>query len=363
MDGIEAWDLQRARAHEHIDAPERQHGARGAADQGEREALDEQLPDDAQTAGAEGGAHGDFPSPRCAAREEQIRNIRTGDQQNCRHCAEQHDQREPVVLHQHVPERPDEDAARSVARVCGVHARPDRRELRLRRRQRDPGPQTSNRLQKRGAALVRPLRREARGEDRHPDLRRILGADWKLESGRHDADDDDGIAVEERRLAHNRSIAVEAIDPQCFGDDRRPFGAVLVVVGREDAAGDRLHTEQWEEIRCHDCHRNRRGLAAAGQRDCSRRVGGDAIDGRGLRAPVEEVEVRRIIRLVPYRRIDRHEPRGVSKRERREQYALNDAEDSGVGADAESEHDHDQRAEARSLGEESECVAEVGEHQ
>ena len=53
---------------------------------------------------------------------------------------------------------------------------------------------------------------------------------------------------------------------------------------------------------------------------------------------------------------------GVGERQRLEQHAVDDAEDRGVGADAERQHDHDERAEAGGLEEESERLAEIGEH-
>ena len=60
----------------------RQQQADQPARDGEHEAFGQQLPDDAPAAGAEGGAHGHFFLPRERTRQQQVRHIRAGDEQN-----------------------------------------------------------------------------------------------------------------------------------------------------------------------------------------------------------------------------------------------------------------------------------------
>ena len=71
-----------------------------AADAGQHEALDDQLPDDPRAAGAERDAHRDFLLAADRAREQQVGDIGARDQQHQRDGAEQHQQRGPDVLHQ-----------------------------------------------------------------------------------------------------------------------------------------------------------------------------------------------------------------------------------------------------------------------
>ena len=73
--------------------------------------------------------------------------------------------------------------------------------------------------------------------------------------------------------------------------------------------------------------------------------------------PVEDVQIRAVVGFVADGGIDGDQTRGVSERQRLEQHAVDDAEDRGVGADTEGQDHHDQRAEARRLEEESECLA------
>ena len=362
VDGVEPRDLHRADADQRVDAPERDHGAGRAAGRGQRQAFNQQLAHDADPARAERGADRHLAAARGAARQQQVGDVGARDQQHGRHRAEQRDQGGPVVLDQHILEWPDDDPVHAVARVRGVDAGGDGGQLGLRRRQRDAGTQPADRLQERRAALIGPLRREARGQHRHPDLRRVLGVEGKLEARRHDADDDDRIAVEQRRLADDRRVAPEGARPQRLGDHRRPLGAVRVVAGFERAAGDRRHAQQREDVGRDDGHRNRRRLAVAGQRDGGRRVPGDVLHGAGLRAPVEDVEVGAVVGLVADGGVDGDEARRVGEGQRLQQHAVDDAEDRGVGADAEGQHHDDQRAEARRLEEEPECLAEVSEH-
>ena len=56
--------------------------ADAAADEAEHHALDQQLTDDAPARGAEGDADGDLARPMRRAREQQVGDVRAGDEQH-----------------------------------------------------------------------------------------------------------------------------------------------------------------------------------------------------------------------------------------------------------------------------------------
>ena len=60
-----------------------------ARDAGENEAFGQQLPHHPQAAGAERGTHGDLALASFGAREQQVRDVRAGDEQEERDRAEQ----------------------------------------------------------------------------------------------------------------------------------------------------------------------------------------------------------------------------------------------------------------------------------
>ena len=131
----------------------------------------------------------------------------------------------------------------------------------------------------------------------------------------------------------------------------------------EHPAGNRRYPEQREQVRRYDGHGDRCRLTMSCQRHGRGRVRGQPFNRLGLRAPVEDVEIGAVVGLVAHGRVDSDQTSGVGERQRFEQYAVDDAEDCGVGADAERQHDHKQRAEARRLEKEANCLAKVSEHE
>jgi hypothetical protein len=93
------------------------------------------------------------------------------------------------------------------------------------------------------------------------------------------------------------------------------------------------------------------------------RVSGNVFDRGCLRSPVQDVEIRAVVRLASDGGVDGDETRWIGKRQRLQEHAVNNAENRGVGADAERQHDHDQRAEAWGLSDKPECLAEIGKHE
>ena len=69
--------------------PSRQQQSRNAAGRGEEQRFGERLPDDAHAPGTDGQADRGFPAPRFGARQHQVRDVRTRD-----------DEHEPDQAHQ-----------------------------------------------------------------------------------------------------------------------------------------------------------------------------------------------------------------------------------------------------------------------
>ena len=81
----------------------------GPADERDRRAFEEQLPDDAGAIGAERRPDRDFPPAARGARQQQIRDIRTGDEKHQADRSEQHQDRLARVADDLIEQRHDAD--------------------------------------------------------------------------------------------------------------------------------------------------------------------------------------------------------------------------------------------------------------
>ena len=81
-----------------------------AADEREHEALEQQLPDDPPARGAHGGADGNLPRPVGRARQQQVGDVRAGDEQHEHDGAHhRHEHRPPAAADVPLGERFDAD--------------------------------------------------------------------------------------------------------------------------------------------------------------------------------------------------------------------------------------------------------------
>ena len=85
-------------AHQHGAQPSRQQKPASAADQGQQEALREQLPDHPAARGAETEADRDLPLTGGGARQEQVGQVRAGDEQHDAGSSQEQQQRRAVRL-------------------------------------------------------------------------------------------------------------------------------------------------------------------------------------------------------------------------------------------------------------------------
>jgi hypothetical protein len=89
----EGGEIEGADGAQKIDAPLRHEQARRAAGGAQDEALGEQLPNQAATRRANRRADRDFSRTHGSARQQQVRDVRAGNQEDERHRAGQHQQR------------------------------------------------------------------------------------------------------------------------------------------------------------------------------------------------------------------------------------------------------------------------------
>ena len=311
--------------HEQPDQPAHRDDAQAAADERERHALGEQLPQQARPARAHRDAHGQLALARHQAREEQVRHVDARDEQHEPRRAQQHEQRATGVA--------DEDLVE----------RADRRAMGMVPKRRQPG---AERFHLGPRLLERHVRLEARD---HPHevvaARRLvegprerqpeLGALRVVEARRHDARYRVRLAVERHALTDERGIGPEPLPPQPVGQHDGLRAAGLILFGRERTAHARRDAQHREPRRGDRRAADARRVARAGQHDAARRR---AADRRKHLALVPPVHVdgkggRRARHLGLH--VEHHdEPVGVGEGQRLEQHGVDRAEHRGVGADA-----------------------------
>ena len=158
--------------------------ARHGAGDRQDEALDQQLTDEPPAAGAERRADADLALARARAREEQIGDVRAGDEQHDRDRAEQHQHpRLGARADEVIAQRPHACATVLVPVGMGrLERRSDLVHLRLRLLERDARLQSRDALQV-DAQVVRVPNPLSLGNDvRHPEIGRPHGADRILKS-------------------------------------------------------------------------------------------------------------------------------------------------------------------------------------
>ena len=105
----------------------------GAAGDREHERLDQHLLEDARAAGAERGADGELFAPRERASEQQVGDVRAGDQEHEGDGGEEHDERHPHVADDQLLQRHDDGTPPGVGLgILLLEALRDRVHLRLR---------------------------------------------------------------------------------------------------------------------------------------------------------------------------------------------------------------------------------------
>ena len=123
----EPREARRRQRLKELRAPRRDQQARGAADQAEQQAFGQHLPQQPTPPGAERRPNRQLALPRGGARQQQVRDVGAGDQQDEAHRAEQDEQRpldvtDDLFVHRH---EADTDRRRSRG-YCLLQPRGDR---------------------------------------------------------------------------------------------------------------------------------------------------------------------------------------------------------------------------------------------
>jgi hypothetical protein len=210
--------------------------------------------------------------------EQQVRDVRAGDEQHDAHGGEHEQQRRAVAAGERLAHadrrRPEHLSSRR-----GLRLR-HRRQLAARRLRRGAGPQPADGADPRSAR---------RHHERREDLPRVAVADdGEAEVARHHADDGVGHAVEPHRLAEYVAPAAEPPLPEPVAQHHHGGRAAHLLVRRERAAEHRARAEEARQVGLDRRALQRfrgRAAVAAGERGLDRSVGRDPLQGPDAGAP------------------------------------------------------------------------------
>ncbi len=355
-DLVQARQRARAECDEGFEPDEGKQQTERASGGAEHEALDEQLPRDPAGPCPERRADRELVTPRVAAHEREVRDVRARDQQYAADRAQQRPEHRRDVADdvrlQRLQGRREAVVRDSLARHLSRRSRPcvepNRQhafDVGARFLQRHAGSEPRD-TPKVEAAVSELAAVETQRRDQL-DLGRDVD---KAESRGHDADDLRRAAIHRHDAADDRFVAAELPLPIGIGEDRR-IGAVGLRRGfgfREQTAERRLNADRLEHavrnseraglLRIADT----RHAAAAGPPD-------PEVLERAVLVAVGEVHRRRhgeplgvdSGRPVP----EAHELVGIRIGQRLDQHRVDDAEDRRRCADAEREREHGGRGE------------------
>ena len=191
------------------------------ADAAEHDALDEELTDDAPAGRAEGDPHGDLAGAMRGAREQQVGDVRAGDEQHeadGAHHREEHDSRgaADVALRERLHPHTDQVLVRHPDR---------RRQAAGRSRSFPPAPRCaccpSARRPKIFSGRLFRRRCASFGMNGSPDL----GVVGEVHPVGHDADDRRRLAVQTKGPAEHARIAAVSILPDAIAENGDRVGA------------------------------------------------------------------------------------------------------------------------------------------
>ena len=304
----------------------------------EQHAFSQQLADQVGARRAERRPHRDFARARRGARQQQVRDVRAGDEQHEADRAHQHQQRrldarvaisfmEVGVMVQFGGYAVGEVALEAVGK-CG--------DVALGLLDADAWLEASGGDEKLvGPPVVAELFR--REHQRRPQIGRAV--EEAVEARRHHADDVVGLAVEED-LAPDDARRRRSGAARSRSSGRRPCRARRGPRRGERAAEQRLHAEDLEELRRRLRREQPLGLADAGEVGVPALADGERIEdlhaladvavGRHGKPGFEAVEDGVVV-------VERHQPIGLVVRQRPQQHAVDEREDRGVRADAQRE--------------------------
>ncbi len=346
------WPDREKRRNQHS----RDEKAGRTAKDAENRRFAQHVPDDARARCTERGAHRQFPLPRRGADEEEVGQVGARDQQDDDHGAEEHPEhgRGPAADLVVQPGHAHRGVGAVRVRVLVTQPSPDRGEIVGRLRVRGARLQPRDHPQESLRAVAAPcIDRRRIGHDE------IDVADQRHEVRPQDADDGEGLAVEnDRRPDRIRALAKPPL-PHAVAHQRN--GPPLVVGLYRPP---KVHTRAGdvEVVGGHAHGREPLGLARAGQVGAPSEQRGDPLErpvGLGKVGEIGQGEW-----LTVGSRTDDaegEEPIRLAEWQRTEHDRLHQRVDRGVGADRQGQHADHARGKRRLAAPGTEGVAEVHE--
>jgi hypothetical protein len=357
MDFIGARNGAGGASRQQFRQPRGQQRAENPAGRGQHQALGEELADHAHPARPERRADGDLALPRGAAREQQVGDIGTGDQQNEAHRAEHHEHRRLRVADDFLAER-HERGAREM-RQAVLRGNRDARDLGDRLFPRDAGckPRVDVERMVRGPERLRIQRH------RHDQI----GPAHEPKRRRQDAEDGGGAPFDADDPSHHVGRPGESLLPDLRADQDDVAVAGLLRLTREDASGGRRHAEEREKLRRHANRAEPHRAAPLLDGERQPRIVDDC------RIP-EHPAVARPVQILPRRHdrllepglrprlAHRHHPVGLRVGERPQQHGIGRREHRRRRADAEGEDEDGGDREAAAVQQHPDGKTKVSDH-
>jgi len=328
---------------------------------------------DAQAAGAERSADGDFAPPRDGARKEEVGDVGAGDQENERDRAKKNNQRRPHPADHLIVkfvERPAKTRLRRVVIRKSLQPTSDEGiDLRLRLCERHTRFEPADDAE---AARTARFQIVFGKSNRFPDIDlRSEGAalpieEWKrkLEFFRHDSNDGVAAPIERKLLADELGIGIKAAFPKTFTDYDDVVVAFAKFALREGAAANRLNAEHGKHTWSHHRAGDAFGHFASGEVEIDVIKTGD----------LETLQLLFVIQI--FRRRDgdlvqtlrgkflpqENELLRVFVRQRAKEERVDEAKHCGVRADRERHGDNGNEGKARRVNQAPEGEAKILNH-
>ncbi len=337
------------------DRAEGEQHAQRAADERQKNALGEQLPQQPLAAGADRHPDGHLPRPRGPARELQVGDVGARDQEKERDPAQQQLQARAHLAagDRHVEIVPEAGGKALRGERGGLlrgEARVQRAQLLLGDGARHAGGEADDRID--------PLHVGTRGRKREPESLAAVPA----ETRRHDADDRVLPAVQLKRPPDRGWIALEQPEPQAMAQHHDRFGLTIGpdVRGLNGPAGDRGNPEKVEGVAREQNAAEALRRELAGHQHGFGRRRHHVREGRHLAQGAELVERVGVpaaaVDRAGARRPDLARPRvGI----RRDEDSVDDAEDRRRRADPKGQRQQRDENESRAAPERSDRVTEI----
>ena len=347
-DAFETRQDVRHRGEQELRPPGREEDSAGSSDDGEDDALGQDLSHEARSARAQGRADRELRASRGGPREKQVREVRARDQKDQADRAREDPERAFAFADDAVEER-DEVGPQVLVFVGMLGGEMLHRgvEISARGRRGDAGREAQDGAQHVRSAGLRGHR--IRDLDGREDVGRNVR---ELELRSEDAGDRVGDASErDGRPTIERSPANWLCQKPYDRATRRspPGTSSRRPSGRPSAA---RRAEGLEELPATSAASSFERLSGAGQIERHRRSASHRVERARRRAQIRKLGGREVD-------LQRDEAPGIGIGKWREEHALDDAEDRGVGADAEGERRDGRQREAGALRESPERVLEV----